>query len=112
MGADVLPSGLPGTAGFLDILDIISVFHHNKSGSVLQLVNDKSRNLQKLLKYFYGIATSVSNASVLFDMLSINFVLYSKSLKNCSALIYQIISIMILILIIIYSISTKIPQSS
>ena len=79
---------------------------------VLQLINDKSRNLQKLLKYFHGITTSVSNVSILFGMLSINFVLYSKSLKNCSALIYQIISIMILILIIIYSISTKIPQSS
>ena len=109
LGTRELPSGLPGTAGFLLILDIINFFDQKKSSSASQLINDEAKNLQILLKYFIGITTSLSNVSLLFGLLSINFVFYSKDLKNYSDLIYQIISIIILILIIIYFISIKIP---
>ena len=34
-------------------------FDHDKLSSISQLIKDKSRDLQKLLKYFNGITTSV-----------------------------------------------------
>ena len=34
-------------------------FSHEKSGSISYLIKDKSRDLQKLIKYFNGPTTSV-----------------------------------------------------
>ena len=48
------------------IQDIIHPFAHDKSSSISQIINGKSRNLQKLLKYFIGKTTSVFN--ILFDL--------------------------------------------
>ena len=69
-----------GTA--LYILDI-SVITHDKSwpwqiSSISQLIKGKSRDLQKLLKYFDGATTSAFNLFPLFGVLSIIFALYLK----------------------------------
>ena len=45
----------------LDIWVIIQFLDYGKSASVSQLAKGKSRNLQKLLKYFNGATTFVSN---------------------------------------------------
>ena len=70
--------GLPAIAGVTDISDIIHSFDHGKSSSISQLINKKSRDLQKVLKYFNETTTSASNILLLFGFLPINFVLYSK----------------------------------
>ena len=45
-------SGSPGTLGVIDISDIVHYFDHDKSISISQLIDGKSRGLQKILKYF------------------------------------------------------------
>ena len=42
----------PTTLGVIDISYSIHFFDHEKSSSVSELLNSKSRNLQKFLKYF------------------------------------------------------------
>ena len=69
------------------------IFVHFKSSSISQLINDKSRDLQKLLQYFTEITTSASNIVLLFGVLSINFVLYSKDLL----VIVMVLSILLLL---------------
>ena len=68
------------TAGALDISDITQYLDHDKSSSISQLINGKSRDLQKSLKYFNGATTSASNLFSLSGVLPIIFVLYSKDL--------------------------------
>ena len=65
-------------AAVIDISDIIHAFDHAKAISVSQLINSKSRDLKKLLKYFNGTTTSVPNIFLLFCVVPVNFVLYSK----------------------------------
>ena len=60
-GTGGLAPGLVGTSGVLDISDITQFFYHDKSSSIFQLLKGKSRDLQKLLKYFNGITTSAFN---------------------------------------------------
>ena len=49
----------PLTPGIIDMSDIIiHSFDHDKWSSVLQLIKDKSKNLQKILKYFSGTTNS------------------------------------------------------
>ena len=47
--------GLGATTDILDIFDIIHYSHHDKSSSLSQLIKDKLRYLQKLLKYLNGL---------------------------------------------------------
>ena len=69
------------SACVIDISDIIvHSFELEKSSSISQLINDKSINLQKLLKYFNGTRTSVFNLLLPFGALPIIFVLYSEDL--------------------------------
>ena len=72
--------GSPSALNVLDISDITQFFAHLKLSSISQLINGKSRDLQKLLKYFNGATTSASNILLLFSVLPIIFVLYSKVL--------------------------------
>ena len=55
-------------------------FDHDKSSSVSDLVNGKSRNLQKMLKYSNWTTTSAFNVLLSFGEPPINFDLYSKDL--------------------------------
>ena len=71
---------LLATLSVLDISDITQFFVHLKSSSISHLINGKSRDFQKLLKYFNGIATSASNILLSFDVLPIVFIFYSKDL--------------------------------
>ena len=71
---------LPDILGIIDISDTIHSFDYDNPSSISQLINDKSRGLQKLLEYFNGKITSASNILLLFGMPSINFVLYWKDL--------------------------------
>ena len=73
-------SGSPGTLGVIDISDIVHYFDQDKSISISQLIDGKSRGLQKILKYFNWITASTSNIFLLFGVLPINFILYSKDL--------------------------------
>ena len=63
--------GLPATLAAIDISDIINSFEHDKSNSISQLINEKSRDLQKLFQYFNGTTTSASNILLLFGVLPI-----------------------------------------
>ena len=49
---------------------------HEKSSSFSQLIKDKSRDLQKSLKYFNGTIPSISKLLLLSSVLPIIFVLY------------------------------------
>ena len=49
----------------IDISDIIHSFDHHKTSSISQLINDKSRDFQKLLKYLK--ATTASTSKVLLS---------------------------------------------
>ena len=73
-----LASVLTGTADITDIPDITHSLDHDKSSSISQLMTGKSRDLQKLLKYFKGTATSAFNILLSSGVLALNFVLYSK----------------------------------
>ena len=61
-GTGRLALRLPAIPVVIDVSDIIHSFDHDKSISILQLINGKSRDLYKLLKYFNGTTTSASNA--------------------------------------------------
>ena len=61
---------------FLNISEIAQFFDHVKASFISQLF--KSRNLQKLLKYFYRTTTATSNLLLSFRVLPIIFVLYSN----------------------------------
>ena len=71
-GMGGLAFGLPGILGVIDISDIIHSFDHEKSSSVSQLINGKSRDFTKLFKYFNETKTSASNILILFGILLIN----------------------------------------
>ena len=61
------------------IIDVIHSFDDDKSGSISQLINDKSRDLQKLFEYFNGTTTFAFNVLLLSSgVLLFNFILYSK----------------------------------
>ena len=61
------------------IIDVIHSFDHDKSSSISQLINDKSRDFQKLFEYFNGTTTSAFNVLLLSSgVLLFNFILYSK----------------------------------
>ena len=55
---------------------------------ISQLINGKSRYLQKLLKFFNGTATSTFNVLLSFGVLPINFVLYSNDLLAIVLLLF------------------------
>ena len=59
----------------LCISGITQFFDLDKSNSIPHLIKGKSKKLNKLLKYFNGTATSVSNAELLIGVLPIIFVL-------------------------------------
>ena len=64
-----------GTAlDVLDTSDITQYLDHDKSSSISQLIKGKSRDLQKLLKYFNGTTTSASNLPPSPGAVPINFV--------------------------------------
>ena len=84
---------------------------HYKSISISQLINGKSRDLQKLRKYFNRTTTSASNVLLSIDVLLIIFILYSKD--------FLVIALLLLILLLSeFSFSSSvlilimIPQSS
>ena len=79
---------LAGTAGILDISDIIQHLDHDKSSSISQLIKGKLRDLQKLLKKFNRITTSASNILLLFGVNPITFVLYSGDLLVAVLLLF------------------------
>ena len=72
-GTGGLAFGFSGIPGPIDISDIIHSFEHDKSSSISQLINSKSRDLQKLLKYFNGTTTSTSHILLSFCVLPIIF---------------------------------------
>ena len=79
--------GLAGTAAILDVSDIIHSFDHEKSSSVSQLIEWKSRNLQKLLKYFNG--TKLLCLMYYYSLMhSLLFLLYSKDLLLAVLLLF------------------------
>ena len=55
---------------------------------ISQLINGKSRYLQKLLKFFNGTTTSTFNVLLSFGVLPINFVLYSNDLLAIVLLLF------------------------
>ena len=55
---------------------------------ISQLINGKSRYLQKLLKFFNGTTTSTFNVLLSFGVLPINFVLYSNNLLAIVLLLF------------------------
>ena len=70
-----LVSGLAGIVSVIDNSNFIHSFDHDKSSSTSELINGKSKNLQKLLKYFNGTTNSMSNVLLLSGVLPIIFVL-------------------------------------
>ena len=81
-----LPPGLADTSGVLDVSEITQSFNYDKSSSISQLIKSKSRNLQKLLKYFNGTATSVSNVLLPAGVLPAILLLYSVKILTCCCL--------------------------
>ena len=75
-----LAFGLAVTGAVLDISEFMQFRDHDKSGSISQLINGKSRHHQKLLKYFNGTTTSVSKLLLWTGVFPILFVLYSENL--------------------------------
>ena len=81
---------LAGTAGVFDVSDIIKYLDHGKSRSISQLIKDKLRDFQKLLRYFNGTTISTSNILLSSRVLQIIFVLYSKDLTVVVLLLFII----------------------
>ena len=81
-GTSELAFEFPGILGVIDISDIMHSFEHDKSSFISQfsqfLHSGKLRNPRKLLKYFNGPTTSVSNVLLSFGAFPIIFVFYSK----------------------------------
>ena len=71
---------LAGSARVFDISGIMQYLGHDKWSSISQLIKDRLRDLQKLLKYFNETTTSASNIFLSFGVLRVIFVLYSKDL--------------------------------
>ena len=88
-----LPTGL----NVLDMSDITQVFGHFNSSftSQFQLLNRKSRDLQKLLKYSSGTTTSASSTLLLFGVLPIMVVLHSKDLLVIFLLLFILLPLLI-----------------
>ena len=72
--------GFAVTAAVLDIWDILKFFDHDKCSIYLQLIEDNSKDLQNLLKYFNGTATFVSNVLLSACVLPVIFILNSNYL--------------------------------
>ena len=81
------------------------------SSSILQLIKGKSKDLQKLLKFFNEPTTSAFNIIKLIDISLIIFVLYSEELLVIVFAVYPIIISIIFIISIIYVLSIIIPQT-
>ena len=79
-GTGGLAFGLPAIIGVIGISDIVHSFANDKSSPTSQLMKGWWSDLQKLLKYFNGTTTFASNILLLFGVLPINFVFYSKDL--------------------------------
>ena len=75
-----LAYGFGGTLDIIAISDTTYSFDHDKLISISQLIKEKLRDLQKLLKYFNRATTSMSNILLSFCLIPINFVLYLKDL--------------------------------
>ena len=75
---DELAVQLVETSALLNISDITQSSDHLKSSSISQFFKDKSIDLQKLLKYFNGTTTSLSNTSLLAGVIPNTFFLFSK----------------------------------
>ena len=95
----------------LDISYITQFFHHVKSSSILQFIKGKSRDLQKLLRYFNGATSSTFMSLLSGRLLLIIFVLYSKYLLAVVFLSSHNTSITIFTHVIIQFISILIPQT-
>ena len=108
-----LASGHGGTLGIIDILDIIHSYDHSKFSSFIsQLINSKSWNLQKLIKYSDGKTTSAANISLSSGVLPINFVSYLKYFLVIVLLLFILLLTPFFLYMIIYFISIRIPQIS
>ena len=107
-----LASGLPSTAGIIDISDIIHSSDHEKSSCISQLINAKSNDLQKLLKYSNFLTEQQLLQLIYYynQMCSLLILSYiQKMYLLFSIVIYPVINIFIFI--IIYFISKIIPQT-
>ena len=94
--------GLAATATVIDISEIINIVSHEKLHYILQLIKRKSRDLQKLLKYF-----NETTASAYLSYILIRFTCWRL------AFVYSlIISRILFICVIILFISIIIPQTS
>ena len=70
---------LAGASGVLDISEMAQLFVHDKSSSISQLFKCKSRDFEKLLKYFNGATSSVSNVLLSAGFLPI-FLSYTQKI--------------------------------
>ena len=81
-GTSKLAFEFPGILGVIDISYIMHSFEHDKSSFISQFLrlfhSSKLRNLRKLLKYFNGATTSVSNVLLSFGPFPIIFIFYLK----------------------------------
>ena len=101
---------LPASRAVPDISDIKQFLTHLKS-TILQLIKNKLRELQNLVKYFNETKTSVSNLILSSVVLPNTFVLHSEDflVVVLYVIYYKITSMIIFILIIIHFISIIIP---
>ena len=63
-----------------DISDNMLSSKHDKSSSILQLLKNKSKDLQKLITYFNRTINSATNVFLLAGVLRDTFALYLKDL--------------------------------
>ena len=81
----------------LNVLDTsvtIHYFDHDNSISISQLFKGKSRDLQKLLKYFNGPKTSAFNLLVLTGVFPVIFVFYLKDLLVAVLVLFIVLSLL------------------
>ena len=91
-----------GLASFLGLFSIPSdkiSLDHDKSCSISQLIKGKLRDLQKLLKYFNGAKTSLSNALLLIGTHPILFFFYTQNIYFLLSFHYAPIIIIFLCII-------------
>ena len=94
----------PTTLGVIDISYSIDFCDNDKSSSISELINSKSRNLQKLLKYFNKQHFWVwSNVLLSSGVLPIIFVLYLKDLLFILFCCYFIVIINFFLIIIYFN---------
>ena len=97
---------LPDTAGIIDISYTMHFLDHENSSSISQLIiNGKSSDLQKLLKYFNGTTTSATNIVLSSSVLPIYLVLYSKYVLAIVLLLFT------LFLVRLFSLTSKFISS-